>query len=391
MPTQAPDLPRSYDWIRRLVEIDSTSRLSNLPVIELIADEARRLGLTPHVCPTPDGQKANLLITVPAEDGTTAGGVVLSGHSDVVPVDGQRWSSDPFVPEVRDGRLYGRGTCDMKGFVGVAVALLPDMIAAELREPIHLAISYDEEVGCLGGDQIVKDIADLGLAPRACIVGEPSSMRVITGHKSISWARVTFRGRSAHSSLTAEGVNAIEYAARLVTFVRGIADEWKAQGPFDAAYLIPYSTASVNIIEGGIAVNTIPDECAVTFEFRALPSLDQQAVLDRIEAHARELEALMRAEHDEASVDFYVGASTPGLDTDPASDAITLAVALGGTATVDKVTYGTEAGQYAAAGIETIVCGPGDIAQAHKSDEFVELDQIRACEAFVTRLIEHLS
>ena len=239
MPTQAPDLPRSYDWIRRLVEIDSTSRLSNLPVIELIADEARRLGLTPHVCPTPDGQKANLLITVPAEDGTTAGGVVLSGHSDVVPVDGQRWSSDPFVPEVRDGRLYGRGTCDMKGFVGVAVALLPDMIAAELREPIHLAISYDEEVGCLGGDQIVKDIADLGLAPRACIVGEPSSMRVITGHKSISWARVTFRGRSAHSSLTAEGVNAIEYAARLVTFVRGIADEWKAQGPFDAAYLIP--------------------------------------------------------------------------------------------------------------------------------------------------------
>lgn len=383
--------PRSLDWVKKLVSIDSTSRDSNLPVIDLIAGEAQRLGLDPKVFPTPEGDKANLVITVPAADGTTSGGVVLSGHSDVVPVDDQDWHSDPFAPEVRDGKLYGRGTCDMKGFIGVAVEALPRMVEAELREPIHLAVSYDEEVGCIGGEHIVKQIADLGLAPRACVVGEPSSMEVIVGHKSINSFVVTFRGLAAHSSLTAQGVNTIEYAARLVVFIRELADEWKAEGPFDEAYPIAHSTASVNIISGGIAGNTVPDLTTVEFEFRALPELDAYAIAGRIEAYAKELEAQMKAEHEVASVDWHVRAMVPGLETAREAGAVSLGEQLGGQHSEGKVTYGTEAGQFSGSGIETIVCGPGDIAQAHTANEFVELDQLVACEAFVDRLISHLT
>ncbi|GAB3714255.1 acetylornithine deacetylase [Mariniluteicoccus flavus] len=382
---------RSLEWVRKLVSIDSTSRDSNLPVIDLIADEARRLGLDPKVFPNPDGAKANLVVTVPAADGSTSGGVVLSGHSDVVPVDDQDWKSDPFSPEIRDGKLYGRGTCDMKGFIGVAVTFLPQMVEAELSEPIHLAISYDEEVGCIGGDQIVKDIANLGLAPRACVVGEPSSMQVITGHKSINSFEVTFRGVAAHSSLTSQGVNTIEYAARLVVFVRELAESWKAEGPFDEAYPITHSTASVNVIHGGIAGNTVPDLTKVSFEFRALPELDAHEIAANIEAYAGELEAQMKAENEVASVDWHVVAMVPGLETPADAEAVSLGAALGGEKSDGKVTYGTEAGQFSGSGIETIVCGPGDIAQAHAANEFVELDQLAACEAFVERLISHLS
>ncbi|GAB3624699.1 acetylornithine deacetylase [Mariniluteicoccus endophyticus] len=383
--------PRSLEWVKKLVSIDSTSRDSNMPVIDLISEEARRLGLEPKVFPSPEGNKANLIVTVPAADGTTSGGVVLSGHSDVVPVDDQDWHSDPFTPEVRDGKLYGRGTCDMKGFIGVAVSMLPEMVEAELSEPIHLAISYDEEVGCIGGDQIVKDIANLGLAPRACVVGEPSTMQVITGHKSINSFVVTFNGLAAHSSLTAQGVNTIEYAARLVCFIRDLADSWKSEGPFDEAYPISHSTASVNIIHGGIAGNTVPDQTRIEFEFRALPELDAHAIASKIEAYARELETKMKAENEVASVEWWVRAMVPGLETPMDAEAVSLGAALGGHPSEGKVTYGTEAGQFSGSGIETIVCGPGDIAQAHTANEFVELDQLIACEAFVERLISHLS
>ena len=384
--------PRSLDWVIRLVSIDTTSRLSNLPVIDVVAEEARRLGLDPKISPNPDDpQKANLLITVPAADGSTGAGVVLSGHTDVVPVDGQDWHSDPFTPEIRDGKLFGRGTCDMKGFIGVCVALLPDMIAAELTEPIHLALSYDEELGCLGGDQIVKDIANLGLTPRACIVGEPSSMRVITGHKSVNQVKITFHGKAAHSSLTSSGVNAIEYAARMVTWIRGRADGWRTDGPFDDAYELPYTTTGTNMIHGGIATNTVPDLCVVDAEFRSIGAVDPYVAMAEYEAYARELEALMQAEDPAARVDVEVMAVVPGLDTPPGAETVSLGRALGGVPSEDKVTYGTEAGQFSGAGIETIVCGPGDIAQAHTANEWIALDQIRACEAFIEKLIAHLA
>jgi len=195
--------------------------------------------------------KANLVVTIPAHDGRTDGGVALSGHTDVVPVDGQDWATDPYTAQIRDGRLYGRGTCDMKGFVGVVMAALPDLVRAPLREPVHLVLSYDEEVGCLGAAKLVPQLARLGVRPSTCIVGEPTGMRVTAGHKSINLFELTVHGVAAHSSLTPQGVNAIKYASRAIGFIRSLAEEFKQHGPYDEAYEVPYTTASVNLVDGG--------------------------------------------------------------------------------------------------------------------------------------------
>lgn len=370
--------------------MDTTSRESNLALIELVADALRAHGVEPVILPSADGIKANLLATIAAHDGGTVGGVMLSGHTDVVPVDGQTWHSDPFVPVVRDGKLYGRGTCDMKSFIGVILAALPAMVKASLREPIHLAFSYDEEVGMCGAVRLMADLDRLGLAPRVCIVGEPSSMRVISGHKSINLFKLVFHGVAAHSSLTSKGTNAIEYAARAIAFIRSIADEYASQGPFDEAFEVPCTTASVNLVEGGIAGNTVADRCVFQFEFRSISAVNADELRDRIQAYCDVLQAEMQREHEKSRIEFITLAMVPGLDTDPRSDAPRLGEALGGTPSSDKVTYATEAGLFQGAGIETIVCGPGNIHQAHAPDEFIELDQIRACEAFIERLLQHL-
>jgi acetylornithine deacetylase len=386
-----PSRPASLPWIERLVALDTTSRNSNLELIEVLEEEMQRLGLTPERIPDDDGTKANLVLTLPAADGSTGGGVVLSGHTDVVPVDGQRWSSDPFTPEVRDGRLYGRGTADMKSFIGVIMHRLPDLAAASLSEPVHLAFSYDEEVGCLGGAQIAAALGARPEPPRVCLVGEPTSMRVVAGHKSSNLVEVTFHGRSAHSSLTPQGVNAIEYAARLVGAVRSLADQRRTEGPYDEAYVVPFTTAGVNVISGGIATNTVPELCTVRYEFRTVSQDDPQGVIDQITARARELEAQMQAEHAEAHVEVRVMAQVPSLDSRDDGPAYRLATELGGEPSADKVTYGTEAGQFANAGIDAVVCGPGDIAQAHAADEYVELAQIEACERLVDALVARLT
>lgn len=382
--------PTSLPWVERLIAIDTTSRNSNLEFIDVVADELRRLGIQPTIFPTADGQKANLVATIPAADGTRTGGVVLSGHTDVVPVDGQEWSSDPFAPEIRGGRLYGRGTCDMKSFVGVVLDQLPRMAQARLTEPIHLALTYDEELGCFGGEAIVRQIADLGLAPRLCFVGEPSSMRVIRDHKATSLMRASFHGLAAHSSLTPKGVNAIHHAAHLVTFVHGLANRWRDYGPYEDGYLVPYTTIGVNLIDGGNASNTVPALCELQLDFRAISSVDPDEVTGRIRTMCAEIEAAMRADHPSARVEVEVLAAVPGLSARADSAAAALAVRLGGHASAEKVTYGTEAGQFAGSGIDTVVCGPGDIAQAHAPDEYVELDQIEQCERFVAALIAHL-
>ncbi|MDI3405087.1 acetylornithine deacetylase [Streptomyces cavernicola] len=377
-------------WITRLMGIDTTSRDSNLPLIELVAEEIRAHGIEPVLVPNAEGTKANLLATVPAADGSVTGGVVLSGHTDVVPVDGQPWSSEPFRPEVRDGRLYGRGACDMKSFVGAIVAKLPQLTGAPLSEPVHLAFSYDEEIGCAGAPSLVDEIGRRGLRPRACVVGEPTSMRVIRGHKSITLLRVAFHGVAAHSSLTPQGVNAIEYAAQLVRFVRAFAERQRAEGPFDEFYEVPFTTATVNEISGGIAVNTVPAECSLSFEFRAVAGVDVDETVEMFRAEVRRIEALMREENPQARIEVSVGAKAPGLDTALDAEVMDLATRWGGEASPGKVTYGTEAGLFHEAGIPTVVCGPGDIAQAHAPDEFVELDQIARCEAFLDRLIDDL-
>lgn len=383
--------PGVLDWLARLIALDTTSRDSNLPLVDLVAEHARSLGLDPHVFPNEDGTKANLVVTVPDADGKTAGGVMLSGHSDVVPVDGQAWASNPFTLTERDGLLYGRGTADMKGFNAIIVDALAELVAQPLREPVHIALSHDEEVGCIGAQPLVDGMRSVGLAPRVCFVGEPTSMRMIRGHKSINLVTITLHGLAAHSSLTAQGVNAIEHAASVVRYWRERADAWRTTGPFDEAYPIAHTTGSVNQIAGGNGVNIIPAECSVTLEFRSIgTAADDQAEIDALVAYCREIERAMRAEDASASVEIDVRAQTPGLDTPTDSDAVRLGEHLGLEVQDDKVTYGTEAGIYANAGISTVVVGPGDIAQAHKPDEFIDPDQLAQCEAFIGRLIDHV-
>jgi acetylornithine deacetylase len=372
LPALPVEVPASLPWVERLMRFDTTSRNSNLDLVAALEEEMTRLGLAAERLPNEDGSKANLLLTLPAADGSVGGGLV-------------------FNPEIRDGRLYGRGAADMKSFLGVVVHRLPDLAAARLSRPIHLAFSYDEEVGCLGGAELSQFLGSREAPPALCIVGEPTSMRVIAGHKSTNLVQLTFHGRAAHSSLTPEGVNAIEYAARAVTAIRTLAEGRRVDGPFDPAYRVPWTTAGVNMVLGGIATNTVPDRCRIVCEFRTVGDDDPVPVIEMMRAEARRLQAEMQAEYAGASVEVEVLAQVPGLESSSDGHAYQLAVELGGTPSPDKVTYGTEAGQFARHGIDAIVCGPGDIAQAHAANEYIELDQIVACEQFVDRLLIHLN
>ncbi len=379
------------DWAMRLVSLDTTSRDPNLPLIEVVAAELRERGLATHVRPAPSHGWANLIATIPSADGSLDGGVVLSGHTDVVPVDGQNWTSAPFEPQIRDGRLYGRGAADMKGFIACVLALLPDMLAAQLTEPIHLAFSYDEELGCIGGEQIVKDFADLGLHPRCAIIGEPTMMRAIRGHKSVNSVRIEFRGVACHSSLKPHGLNAIEHAAVVIRQISEYGDRLAATGPYDDAYEVPYSTVGVNIVHGGIANNTVADSCVIEADFRTIAADDPRALYDTLRGYALAQGDVMTAAHPDAGVDVRLLSMVPGLETSPDGPAVELARALGLEVSDAKVTYGTEAGQFSGAGMDAIVCGPGDIAQAHGANEYVALDQLAACETMLTRLVQQLS
>ncbi|WP_459622405.1 acetylornithine deacetylase, partial [Burkholderia sp. 3C] len=373
--------PASLDWINRLVAMDTTSRVPNLGLIETVRDALAERGIRSELTYDKREGWANLFATIPAHDGATDGGVVLSGHTDVVPVDGQNWDSDPFAPQIRDGRLYGRGTCDMKGFIGAALALVPEMQSARLVKPIHFALSYDEEIGCAGAPLLLADLKERGLHPSGCIVGEPTSMRPIIAHKGINTYRCCVRGHAAHSSLTPKGLNAIEYAARLICHIRDIADEFRANGPFDELYDVPFTTAQTSLIEGGNAINTVPAECRFSFEFRNLPTLDPDAIFAKIDTYARDtLLPKMRREHPDAAIEISQIAAAPGLDADEQAAITQLVRALTADRSQRKVAYGTEAGLFANAGIPSIVCGPGNIEQAHKPNEYVELAQLDACD-----------
>jgi acetylornithine deacetylase len=379
----------TLDWTNKLVSFDTTSRGSNLALIETVRDYLRGVGLESHLSHNDEGNKANLFATIPAADGSVQGGIVLSGHTDVVPVDGQKWDSNPFAPEVRDGKLYGRGTCDMKGFIASSLALVPSLLQARLREPVHFALSYDEEVGCVGAPRMIEDLIARGIKPAGCIVGEPTSMRPIVAHKGINAYRCRVHGRAAHSSLTPQGVNAIEYAARIICFVRDLADEFRAKGPFDDAFDVPFTTASTGLINGGIALNTIPALCELVFEFRNLPGVDAPAIRARVERYVREtIEPAMQREHPDAHIELDEIAAAPSLDASEQAAITQLVRVLTEDNDKRKVAYGTEAGIFSQAGIPTVIIGPGSIDDAHRPDEFVSLDQLAACDTFMQRLIE---
>ncbi|WP_454691030.1 acetylornithine deacetylase [Achromobacter aloeverae] len=392
-PTQAsPEVDsQTRAWLEKLVAFDTTSRNSNLALIETVRDALAGQGIAATLVHNAGRNKANLFATLPAHDGGTQGGIVLSGHTDVVPVDGQDWSSDPFVVQERDGRLYGRGTCDMKGFIAAALALVPEFLAMPRKKPLHLALSYDEEIGCAGAPYLLADLRERGIRPEGCVVGEPTGMQVVVAHKGINVFRCRVHGKAAHSSLTTQGCNAIEHAARLICHIRDLADAYRANGPYDTFYDVPFSTLTTNQIQGGIAVNTIPDACEFSYEFRNLPGMSPQDIQADIQRYVSEqLLPRMRAEFPEARVDIEAGAAAPGLEASEQAAITSLVRALTRDTATRKVAYATEAGLFQGIGIPTVVCGPGHIVQAHKPDEYVALDQLAACIGFLRRIGQSL-
>ena len=376
------------EMLARLVGFDTTSRGSNLALIEFAAEYLRGHGIEPTLTYDDAGAKANLFATLgPAG----AGGVVLSGHTDVVPVDGQPWTTDPFTLVESEGRLYGRGTCDMKGFLAVALALVPELLAAGLAKPIHLALSYDEEVGCLGVPRLIEGIRAAGLAPAIVIVGEPSGMRVVNAHKGVYGFVTTVTGHEAHSSATHIGVNAILVGGRLIAFLADLADERKRRAAPQRGFVPPYTTVHVGTVEGGTAANIVPRLCRFAWEYRLLPGEDADEIPNRFATYVKELEPAMKKIAPDCGIETRGGARVPGLEPEPGGEAEALALALTGDNRAGVVSYGTEAGLFQRAGMSVVICGPGDIAQAHKPDEFVETAQIEACARFVRRLGERLS
>lgn len=374
--------------LAELIAFDTVSDRSNLALIGWIERYLASLGITGRRIVDDTGQKASLWVTIGPED---KGGFVLSGHTDVVPVAGQDWSSNPFELTERGGRLYGRGTTDMKGFVAVCLAMVPEMHAAKLKTPIHLAISYDEEIGCVGVRPLLRELAGAAARPLGCFVGEPTEMQVTIGHKGKHGVRATFRGLAAHSSLAPSGVNAVEYAAELIGEIRRRAVRLATSGARDALYDVPHTTLLTSIVQGGTALNIVPDRCVVEFEARGLGVIESKEVTDAIVAWAKaELEPAMQRAHGACGIDFEEILDYPALDMQPGHALVTLAKKLAERNSHGKVAFGTEAGLYVSmADIPSVVVGPGSIAQAHKPDEFVEMSELLACAGFIERLIGH--
>ncbi|WP_043308412.1 acetylornithine deacetylase [Pseudomonas sp. ML96] len=371
-----------------LIAFDTTSRESNLALIEYVRDYLGGLGVASQLLFNAERTKANLHARLGPSG---AGGVMLSGHSDVVPADGQAWSVPAFALTERDGRLYGRGTADMKGYIACVLAAVPAFLAQPLRLPLHIAISYDEEVGCLGVRSLVEQLRASPERPGICIIGEPTEMRPVLGHKGKLAMRCEVHGAACHSAYAPQGVNAIEYAARLIGKLGEIGTRLAAPERHDARFDPPYSTVQTGVIQGGRALNIVPAECRFDFEMRALPADDPQQVAAELRDYAEsELLPRMRAVSAASDIRFSELSSYPGLFTEAGSEAAQLLVLIAGSDDFSTVAYGTEGGLFDEAGIATVVCGPGSMDQGHKPDEFVSLAQLDACDAMLARLTQWL-
>ncbi|QRX83926.1 acetylornithine deacetylase [Glaciimonas sp. PAMC28666] len=371
--------------IERLIAFPTVSRDSNLGLIEWTRDYLAGLGVTSRLTYDATGKKANLFATL--GQGKKPG-LILSGHTDVVPVEGQAWDTDPFKATIKDGLIYGRGSADMKSYIATALALAPKFLAADMDAPLHFALSYDEEVGCIGVQGLIKDLQELGLKPAGCIVGEPTSMQPIIAHKGTNRFRCCITGREAHSSYTTMGVNAIEYAARIIVYIRQMADRFAQLETRDYGFTVPYTTMQTGLIRGGLASNIVPKECAFDFEARTMPGVDAGRLYQEVQDFAANLLPEMQRIEPNAKIAFEWLASAPGLNTKEHDAIVQLAASLSRNTTTGAVSYGTEAGLFQRAGIPTVVCGPGNIEQAHRPNEFVALEQVAQCEAFMMRLID---
>lgn len=371
----------------RLIGYPTVSRDSNLELIDFVRDYLDGFGVESKLVPNAEGTKANLYATVGPE---TEGGVVLSGHTDVVPVDGQPWDTDPFVVHEQDGFLYGRGTCDMKAFPAIALALVPEM--KSLRKPVHFAWSYDEEIGCLGAPDMIREIAANVPKPVAVIVGEPTSMKVITAHKGMTTFKTTVTGHEAHSSQTHRGVSAVMTAARLIEQLSEMARQCAEAGINDEDFEPPYTTIHVGTMQGGTAANIISRHAEFVWDVRHVPGDDPRRIMAEFQKWCeQEVIPAMQAVAPDTGIETVMNVGAPALRHDPENPAEQLAKSITGEYESGKVSYAAEAGQFQEAGFATVICGPGSIDQAHQPNEFISIDQLNQGTDFVKKLIANLS
>ncbi|WP_460153385.1 acetylornithine deacetylase [Pseudomonas sp. S2_B07] len=382
-------MSHSRELLQTLVAFDTTSRESNLHLIEFVRDYLAGFDVPCELVYNEQRSKANLFATLgPAG----VPGIVLSGHTDVVPVDGQPWTVPPFELTERDGKLYGRGTADMKGYIACVLALVPSLVQATLRVPVHIALSYDEEVGCLGVRSLLAELQQRPVKPMLCIIGEPTELKPVLGHKGKLAMRCDVHGQACHSAYAPQGVNAIEYAAELMGELGRMGHRLKAPELHDARFDPPFSTVQTGVISGGKALNIVPADCRFDFEIRALPSFDPNDVAQELKAYAeRQVLPRMRAVSEQSEIRFSELSAYPGLATDAHSEAAELIAAFSGSREFGTVAFGTEGGLFDAAGIPTVVCGPGSMDQGHKPDEFVSLQQLTACDAMLQRMLQSIS
>lgn len=381
-------LAAQIDWIRRLVAYDTTSSKSNLALIDDVEAYLKDHATETHRVWNADRTKANLYAVVGPR---VEGGVVLSGHTDVVPVAGQDWATDPFSIVEKDGKLYGRGTSDMKAFSAIALSLVPEMRAARLKRPIIFALSYDEEIGLLGAPHMIAEIRDKLPPPEAVIVGEPTMMKVIDGHKGIASFRTTITGFTTHSSQTDRGVSAVEGAAKLILAIVEMREARARAADPESPFKPPYSTMTVNVARGGTQLNIMAGECVFEWDCRVIPGESSRDVRAEFEDRARGVEAEMRAKAGGCRVETVQITDAPALAPRADSPAADLAKSLTGRNGTDVVAYAAEAGQFQAAGFSTVICGPGSIDQAHQPNEYIAVSQVAECAAFLRKLIARLS
>jgi len=375
------------DILARLIGFETVSSRSNMALMQYVQGVLAKAGIAAVLIPDAAGTKANLYASV----GPAGPGVMLSGHTDVVPVEGQAWSVPPFALTERDGRYHGRGAADMKGFVACAIAAMVAAAGRELRVPLHLALSYDEEVGCLGVGSLIDLLAAAPVRPSMCIVGEPTGMQVATGHKGKVALRTTCVGREGHSALAPMALNALYLATDFVGVVRGVQARVMAEGLRDGDYDVPYSTLHVGLLRGGVQVNIVPHLAVVDWEIRSLAGEDVEALIGEVRAGAEAIVAPLRAEFPEAQIRVERLWDYPGLGTPTDAGVVRFVQSLTGANGTIKVAFGTEGGLFdARLGVPTVICGPGSMAQGHKPDEYVSVEQMARCEAMLAALVERL-
>ncbi|MFY9137596.1 acetylornithine deacetylase [Zwartia sp.] len=386
--TYSPTVQKTISLLETLVGFDTTSRESNLGLIEYVRDHLQSLGLSVRLSYDADKRKANLFATF---GDPKARGIVLCGHTDVVPVDGQAWNTNPFKAHIADGKIYGRGAVDMKGYIAASMAMLPAFMNSDLKQPLHIGLTYDEEVGCIGVQTLIKDLAEAGIHPAGCFVGEPTRMQVMTGHKGMRVTRCRVRGLEAHSSMAPDAVSAIEYAARLVEKIRGMALQIQKEGPFDPMFKTPHGTMQTGVIHGGTAPNIVAKDCEFIFDCRTLPQGNSDELIRQVQEYAETLKVEMRKISAEADITFETISNSAPLATDKEAAITYLGTSLARNNMLGRVSFATDAGWLNRAGIPCVVIGPGDIDVAHKPNEYIEISQLEECLGFMDRLRERMT